>query len=75
MSAKAATPITGELLRRRGVADAPEKGLKLVGRVKKVGVRLDVERYVKLRTYAAQHDLTGEEVLVAALDAYLKTAE
>ena len=70
MTGKAAV-ITGDLLKRKG-AERPDVGLSVVGRSKKVGVRLDNDRYVRLKTFAAQHDMTGEEVLMAALDAYLK---
>jgi hypothetical protein len=73
MTAKAAV-ITGDLLKRKG-ADRAELALNAVGRSKKVGVRLDNDRYVRLKTFAAQHDMTGEEVLMAALDAYLKSAD
>lgn len=70
MTAKAAV-ITGDLLKRKG-ADRSEEALSAVGRSRKVGVRLDNDRYVLLKTFAAQHDMTGEEVLMAALDAYIK---
>ena len=73
MTAKAAV-ITGDLLKRKG-ADHPEVALNAVGRSKKVGVRLDNDRYVRLKTFAAQHDMTAEAVLMAALDAYLKGAD
>jgi hypothetical protein len=73
MSTKA-TAVTGDLLKRKG-AERPELALSVVGRSKKVGVRLDNNRYVRLKTFAAQHNMTGEEVLTAALDAYLKGAD
>jgi len=73
MSVKA-TAITGDLLKRKH-AERIEPGLSAVGRSKKVGVRLDNDRYVRLKTFAAQHNMTGEEVLTAALDAYLKGSD
>jgi hypothetical protein len=73
MSAKA-TAITGDLLKRKR-AEQIEPTLSTVGRSKKVGVRLDNDRYVRLKTFAAQHNMTGEEVLTAALDAYLKGSD
>jgi hypothetical protein len=72
VTAKAAV-ITGDLLKRKG-ADRSEVALSALSRSKKVGVRLDNDRYVRLKTFAAQHDMTGEEVLMAALDAYLNGA-
>jgi hypothetical protein len=73
MNAKA-TAITGDLLKRKG-AERDELVLNAIGRNKKVGVRLDNDRYVRLKTFAAQHNMTGEEVLTAALDAYLKATD
>ena len=73
MSIKA-TAITGDLLKRKR-AERIEPTLSAVGRSKKVGVRLDNDRYVRLKTFAAQHNMTGEEVLTAALDAYLKGSD
>ena len=59
MTAKAAV-ITGDLLKRKA-AERPDVGLSVVGRSKKVGVRLDNDRYVRLKTFAAQtrHDRGG----------------
>ena len=73
MSVKA-TAITGDLLKRKR-AERIEPSLSAVGRSKKVGVHLDNDRYVRLKTFAAQHNMTGEEVLTAALDAYLKGSD
>jgi hypothetical protein len=73
MNAKA-TAITGDLLKRKR-AERDELVLNAIGRNKKVGVRLDNDRYVRLKTFAAQHNMTGEEVLTAALDAYLKATD
>jgi hypothetical protein len=67
--------MTGEILKRKSTSAATDPGFGAIGKSKKVGVRLDAERYVKLRTYAAQHDMTGEEVIVAALDAYFPHGE
>jgi hypothetical protein len=66
-----ATPITAGTVKRKGTA-APHGDFRLLTKSKKIGVRLDNERYVRLRTYAAQHDMTGEQVMIAALDAYLE---
>lgn len=65
-----ATPITAGTVKRKGAA--PHGDFRLLTKSKKIGVRLDNERYVRLRTYAAQHDMTGEQVMIAALDDYFK---
>ena len=72
MSAKA-TPITAGTVKRKRVA-SPHGDFRLLTKSKKIGVRLDNERYVKLRTYAAQSGMTGEGVMIAALDAYFEAA-
>jgi hypothetical protein len=40
-----------------------------------VTVRLDPDRYERLKVYGARHRLTNQEILVAALDAHLPKAE
>jgi hypothetical protein len=61
-----ATPLTARTVKRRA-----DKEKAPIGTPTKVSVRLDKPRYVKLKTYAAQHDMTGEEVIIAALDALM----
>jgi hypothetical protein len=38
---------------------------------RKIGVRLDRERYQRLKRHAADHGLSVEEIAIAALDRYL----
>ena len=38
---------------------------------RKIGVRLDRERYQRLKRYAVDHGLSVEEIAIAALDRYL----
>jgi hypothetical protein len=55
-------------------APAPEGRVKaLQGKVphRKIGVRLDRERYQRLKRHAADHGLSVEEIAIAALDRYL----
>lgn len=40
-----------------------------------VTVRLDPERYERLKVHGARHRRTNQEIIVAALDAYLARAE
>ena len=38
---------------------------------RKIGVRLDRERYQRLKRHAVDHGLSVEEIAIAALDRYL----
>lgn len=40
-------------------------------RRRKVGVRLDIERYIAFKAYAARRGMTGEQVLEQAIDRLL----
>jgi hypothetical protein len=50
---------------------APAGGVSGAARPKALTLKLDAERYLKLRLYAAHHDMTHQDILVAALDAFL----
>jgi hypothetical protein len=55
-------------------APEPEGRVRaLQGKVphRKIGVRLDRERYQRLKRHAADHGLSVEEIAIAALDRYL----
>lgn len=55
-------------------APAPEGRVRaLRGKIphRKIGVRLDRERYQRLKRHAVDHGLSVEEIAIAALDRYL----
>ncbi len=68
-----AKPLDAGLLRRRGAAPSRRK----VGGEprRKVGVRLDLERYEAFKAFGARNGLTGEQVLLCALDRLLGRAD
>ena len=37
-------------------------------KTRRVGVNLDLERYVNFKAFCALHGMTGEQVIIAALD-------
>jgi hypothetical protein len=59
-------PVTEIAAPRTASAELPRRGVK-------VSLRLDEERHLKLRLAAAHQHRSGQEILLAALDAYLKT--
>lgn len=62
-----AAAITADTVKRRA-----DKERAPLGATTKVSVRLDKARYVRLKTYAAEHGQTGEAVIIAALDALME---
>jgi hypothetical protein len=70
----AAAPAPAPVPPRPAPAPAPEGRVRaLQGKVphRKIGVRLDRERYQRLKRHAADHGLSVEEIAIAALDRYL----
>ena len=70
-----AVPATARGTLASGMADAAEK-LSRVGRTRAgtiaVTVRLDPDRYGRLKTVGLEHGLTNQEIMVAALDEWFR---
>lgn len=67
-------PLDAGLLRRKGTAHPPRRVLADEPR-RKVGVRLNLSRYAAFKAFGARSGLTGEQVLVLALDRLLGCAD
>lgn len=67
-----AKPLTAALLKRGGrkatLQDQPPRKT-----YRKVGVRLDLDRYAAFKAFCARAGITGEQVLERALDQLLST--
>lgn len=66
-------PLDAGLLRRK--VAAPTRRTVCGEPRRKVGVRLDLERYEAFKAFGARSGLTGEQVLVLALDRLLDRAD
>ena len=72
-----AAGLTGELLRPRDTAKPlPESGAHRRARPegRRVGAVLPLDLYVRFKTYVAQHGVSGEAVIIAAVEAAIGAA-
>jgi len=70
-------PPGGALLNRKGEAKPPpEPAIKIsrTAKGRRVGATLAIETYIRFKTHVAQHGITGEQAIIAAITLLLNNA-